>query len=145
MPYKNKVRQREYQCEWAKRKRKKLPTRIVNKPTKKLTNKERRERIKIWNRKGKRKYKQKRLVIKSKYLGESCYFCKRNQGGLQAHRKDGKFHKNLDSISNMKFESELKGGKYVLLCHICHKSVHWCMYFLQITWDDILFRFKKNK
>lgn len=53
------------------------------------------------------------------------------------HRKDGQTHKKFSLMGLPEYTRELMTGAYVRVCFRCHKSVHWCMEHLNLTWEDI--------
>ncbi len=136
--YKDKVVQKEYQHQWYLNKKTGLPT-----ATKqiKLTEKERINRKRNSVNKCNRKIRNYRKKIVEKILGNKCYFCGREgneEYRLQSHRKDGKKHNNLgDGMPKVEFDKEVNSGKYVRVCIICHRGVHWCMKILGMNWDNI--------
>ena len=56
------------------------------------------------------------------------------------HRKDGAKHKRPKDMTNAEFNEFLKSDDYILLCCACHASVHWCMRYLKMTWEEIKLR-----
>lgn len=139
MPYKDKEKQKEYQRLWAQKKRDGVETKIVNKP--KLTDEELKEKRskdqKIWKEKDN---KSKKEYLISKY-SDDCFICKLTDAYI-IHRKDGKEHKKFGNLSLKQTKEELEGheNEYVRLCMICHKGVHWCMKYQNLTWKEIIWR-----
>lgn len=131
MVYKDKKVLRKYQRDWARRKRKGLPTRTTLIP-KKLTEEEIRERKRQING----LHRKKKREIINKYLGTKCLFCKYERR-LITHRKDNKKHIRLMHLSLNNLTKELKDEKYVYVCYHCHKGVHFCMKYLGLTWEEI--------
>lgn len=136
--YKDAKVQRKYQREWARNKRKGLPTKTLPIP-KKLTEEEIKEHKKINNQNCRNK---KKGIIK-KYLGERCVICKYGER-LITHRKDNKKHKILMGLSIQNMINELKSDKYVHVCFHCHKGIHWCIKYLGLSWEEILSKVKKT-
>ena len=78
-----------------------------------------------------RKDREKALDI----LGRNCFICGNNTNVLVFHKKDGKKHPN----TNVARLALAEPGKFVVLCrHQCHMSIHWCMKFLNLQWEDIV-------
>lgn len=131
MPYKDPEKQREYQREWARRKRASLPTRT----TPKLSEKERRQH----KLECQRRYKGHRKQVIKEAFGTKCFFCNRGHQ-MTVHRKDGKNHKKLSDMSLKELGSLIKNekDKYILLCYGCHKAIHWVMENFGFTWEQII-------
>jgi len=132
--FKDKRVQKEYQHNWYLRKKAGLETKT--KPV--LTPKEKYERTQRLKKIQNRLIRQRKRDIIGKKIGSDCFFC-----GcvirLQAHRKDGKKHSSLPNLPKRNLISELEqnSDKYVRLCYKCHKSVHWCMKFMGLSWEQI--------
>lgn len=143
MVYKDKNKQREYQREWASRKSKGLPTKIVNLPLK--TEAEKKERKRKYTIDYAKRVKIIRDKLVNDLMGTKCYFCE-SKINMALHRKDGMDHKRISMINNTSLVREmLESGDYVRLCYACHKSVHWCMEKLSLSWDNIVKLFNLNK
>lgn len=128
--------QKEYQKLWYQRKKAGLPTKTrqpKSEKHKKYMGERRRRNAKNYRRTRKIKRKQ---VIKL-ILGDCCFICKRKNKLLSMHRKDGKKHKPLHSMCSKRLKKELETNKYVLLCYVCHKNVHWCLDFVGLDWHFI--------
>ena len=99
----------------------------------------------VSTRENKRKWNKHTREIKKnlldKYLGIKCLFCSHKER-LIAHRKDGKPHKKLYELSVKSLEKEISKGQYVRVCFKCHKAIHWCMKHLNMTWEEIINKFK---
>jgi len=134
MPYKDKVRNREYQREWAKRKREGLDTKIVNSPSKKLSEEEKKQRQREYNK----KYADKRRNIMQKLRGGSCLFCGESEKRLSSHNIHGDEHDKLTSMGLDNIKEILSSGDFVALCYKCHKHIHFCTEVLNMSWDDIM-------
>jgi hypothetical protein len=134
MAYKVRQKQRDYQREWCRRKRKNEPTRIVNKIAK--TKEERYAQSNKWR---KIKRQQDKLRI-GELIGYGCIFCgtKKNP---QTHKTDGKKHGFSNHVTLQDVIDNPKD--FVRLCHTCHRSVHWVMKYCNMTWKDILSRIEK--
>jgi len=133
MPFKDVEKKRTYKREWARRKRHGLTTRT--KPI--LRPDQRKKQIK---QAGERYRAKKRKMLEDAF-GKQCFFCNISYTTLmKIHRKDGTNHKELPQmgLKELKREIEANRDKYVLLCGLCHRSVHWCMKYLGMTWEDIL-------
>lgn len=76
-------------------------------------------------------YRRKRREA-LKLLGSVCFFCGRDTKRMTIHEKSGKGHKGTAVYLVFKFPDD-----FVLLCYPCHKTVHWCMEYLNMTWEDI--------
>ena len=145
MPIEDIIKRREYQREWARRKRQGLPTKGINKRKNTLdalTDEEKRiRRNKQSSEAHKRTRKNKQALI-DKHLGTVCVICKkpRGEGKHFTHRKDGTKHKEIPTMNIQDIEAELKTDYYALLCYHCHKSVHWCMQRLKLEWEEIIGR-----
>lgn len=135
MGFKDPEARKKYARDWARRKKAGLQTRI----TEKLTDVERKRRKKIWDKKASEVQKKKRAKWKSDALGKACVICKIKSGiKLCAHRKDGQSHYDFNMFTNEEYKKAMESGKFVLLCYICHKSVHWCMKYLGMDWKQIM-------
>ena len=67
--------------------------------------------------------------------GRKCSICGKGNRVLVFHRIDGKLHSNTN-VAKLVLEEP---DEFTLLCrHQCHVSVHWCMKYLGMTWDDIM-------
>ncbi len=137
MPITDTQKRREYQREWARRKRAGLPTKIVNKP--RLTDEERRKRKNKSSRKSRIKTRIKQNKQIDELLGTSCIICDRDYK-LISHRKDGISH---NSNGYMMRKDVLKHPEeFVRLCYGCHKGIHWVMTYFGLTWGEITERLK---
>jgi len=85
----------------------------------------------------KRKQRQYRERKKGEALdlyGRACLVCGySNVKGLLWHEKSGKSHRGRRGY----MEALKDPDKFVLLCYLCHKGVHWCMGWLGWTWERI--------
>lgn len=147
MVYKDKKVLREYKRQWHLNKKLGLPTNLKGKRVFKYSKKERHKMKLIWRNKSSTKQREKRKEIRNKYLGNKCLFCNYDKmyRRLICHKKDGETHKKFSSMKNDEFLKEMKSKKYVLLCSLCHKHVHWCMDCLNMDWKEIHHRFKAFK
>lgn len=128
MPYKDRQKQREYQREWTRRKRKKLPT--AWKPRKAMSIEEQKLRA----NKHKKEVRKTLQKIRDEIWGTKCFFCPRTKN-LVLHKKSGeKHHSRTVDVKEAVKEPE----KWVRLCRVCHTGVHFCMKFLGLTWDEII-------
>lgn len=148
MPIEDIIKRRDYQREWARRKRAGLPTkgiRVRKDLLNHLTEKERKDRRRKQKRDAGRRTGIKKQNMIDKAFGIKCFFCYklRGQGKHFTHRKDGAKHAALPkmSVEKLKEEIEKNSMKYVLLCYHCHKSVHWCMKVLKMSWKNIIKKF----
>ncbi len=84
--------------------------------------------------------KSKREVLLSVF-GTSCNICNFGKR-ICIHRKDGNDHKDFWNMSWEEINNIINNERdeYTSLCYRCHKSVHWCMEFLKMSWDDIYVR-----
>lgn len=139
MPFKDKNKLQEYQQKWYQRKKSGLPTKIRTK----LTNDEQVEHEKQSRKKWKKNRTQIRQERITNKFGDKCAICNDNYR-LQIHRKDGEKHTVWISMNNEEFELLIASDEYVQLCFNCHKSVHWCMYYLGMVWNDIKQRIITN-
>jgi hypothetical protein len=66
-------------------------------------------------------------------FGDSCFVCKKHRGNqrFELHEKQGNEHIKKPHIELKEKE------RFVLLCKTCHRSVHWCMKYLGMSWVDI--------
>lgn len=78
-----------------------------------------------------------RRQLMSDLLGDECVICLASDTLLVAHRTDGQPHEKFQWKSLAWVQTELETGKYVRLCAVCHKGVHWAMTYLGLTWEDI--------
>jgi len=85
---------------------------------------------------GNRNRRVRRLLEVEENLGKECFFCTFTER-LQCHRKDGTPHKRLESMRVSEFTQAMRSGDFVRLCFRCHKSVHWCMKYLHLSWQEI--------
>ena len=142
MPCRNIEDRRTYQREWSRRKKAGIQTRT----TPILTEEERKISIK----KSGIKYRDKRKKAIEKIFGKYCLTCnfeRRERSFTIIHRKDGTEHTritllSITDIEKMKINGEKE--KYVNLCGRCHKSVHWCMKYLGMTWEEIEKRYNRT-
>ena len=137
MPYKDPDKNREYQREWANRRRSGVETKIVNNP--KVSEEEKNAKRKA----SQMKYRHQRKMQLAGHLGSHCFFCNVHvsEKRLSAHRKDGKEHNDLHNMKKVDFLKEIASGAYERVCYKCHKHVHWCMDALKMSWDEIVERF----
>lgn len=97
---------------------------------------EHREEERKWSRQYRQKWRKKVLDT----VGNTCFFCGREEGEdrwkrLDIHRKDGKSHKQ--NVSN--YKRILKNPEeWSPLCHKCHKGVHFCMNILGKAWEEVV-------
>ena len=128
---------RAYQTAWMQNWRAGLPTRAA----KLLSSEEKKRRLRKRNREYeiKRYAKQKEKV--EERFGTYCRMCGNGDAlgrkRLFLHRKDGMPHKWWSALSNRKFDEFIESDDYIKLCYECHKLVHGCMKFLNMTWSDI--------
>lgn len=123
---------KETNHQWYLRKKLGLPTNTIIK----LTNEELKQHSltsKQTYRQKQKKYRKEQLVKK---FGEVCSICGDNYY-LQIHKKDGKPHRQWGNMNNTEFWLLISSDDFVQLCFNCHKSVHWCMYYLNMCWDEI--------
>lgn len=134
MPYKDKQKNREYQKEWAKRKRGGIPTKIINRLS--LTIEERKDRRKkqLIESSKRRRAKINRLIMES--IGNKCFICGSTLN-LASHKKDGSKHHELNTIEVIK-QLMTDSNKWVRLCYPCHKSIHWIMKYFRWDWKKII-------
>lgn len=137
MPYKDKQKQREYQKEWQRRNRAGLPTNGIRKRTK-MSEEEYRLRQLESHRKYYIRRKISRKEILDQIFGKLCIFCSYEKR-LVTHRKDGSPHKDFISMTKQEFKRAITTDKnlYVRLCFKCHRHVHWCMKYLNLSWEQI--------
>jgi len=88
--------------------------------------------------------KSKREVLLSVF-GDSCSICDFKKR-ICIHRKDGTDHKpfwdmSWDEINNVITKDK---DQYTSLCYRCHKSTHWCMDILNMSWNDIYDRLTQH-
>lgn len=148
MPIRDVIKNREYQREWARRKRAGLPTkgiRVRKNSLDHLTEEEKKKHRQKQKSEANRKVRVKKQSMIDKAFGVKCFFCdkERGKGKLFTHRKDNTAHDELPkmSIKRLKEEINTNSNQYVLLCYHCHKSVHWCMKILKMNWGDIIKKF----
>ena len=124
---------RKYRREWYQRKSAGLVTRIH--PI--FTNE---ERISATLKSRKNANERRRARIKNflaLIFGDKCFFCGFKHRQL-IHKKDGTKHKDFRSMRNEELlEVKNKKNEYVRVCPKCHKSIHWCMKYLNLTWNEI--------
>ena len=67
------------------------------------------------------------------YFGNKCFICgkERNKERFELHEKNGEKH--ISHPMNEYMEKE----RFVLLCKQCHRSVHWCMKYLNMSWERL--------
>jgi hypothetical protein len=129
MPFKDKTKNTNYQREWARRKHKGIPTKIVNAP--KLTPEERRTRNLASRRKSNKEHRKFVDSEIDRLVGSKCAICKSNQY-LICHRKNGIKHpKGKEYV--FKHPEE-----FVRVCLPCHKPIHWAMKYFNMSWNQIL-------
>jgi len=94
-------------------------------------NRERKRKIDTKYRKGKREYLYTTF-------GNKCHFCG-YKDRLVVHRKDGLKHPKISAMSKKQI-NRIKEDKdeYIVLCFRCHKSVHWVMNNLKLSWEDMV-------
>jgi len=89
------------------------------------------------------KGKSERSDLFIRLFGTRCFFCnfeaKKGQW-TSIHKKDGEKHK-LPCTWSIKDLKNIEADDYVRLCGTCHKSVHWCMKYLEMTWEEITEQF----
>jgi len=134
MPYKDKVQQREYQQEWARRKRAGENTKIVNKP------KPTEEEIKIKRREYNKRYRENLKRKIDNLLGTKCVICGEKRKRMVAHEIYGNSHEG--GGVKMKLDVIKRPEDFRRLCSVCHKGVHWVMEFFNMTWEEILEKLK---
>lgn len=151
MPIKDPDENRIYQREWQRRKKLGLPTRgfwrkvsLVGGPKKvaKMSAEEKKIKKNENDKRWRRKEAKKRKALIKNSLGKICGFCNTQSGRLIAHRKDGVKHKYFYLLSTSELKDELDSDKYVLVCYLCHKGIHWAMKFLSLDWNQIWHLFK---
>lgn len=145
--YKDSEKQKAYQREWERRKRSGVPTRL----TPHLTAEEREEilvrrkaRKVVNNRRAGLKIRAKRRELIVDSFGDVCQIC----GGkwrsrLTMHKKDGQSHQKLQGVAFEVLKDAVRSGEFAYLCYRCHKSVHWCMEMLGMSWKEIELAVKK--
>lgn len=131
IPYKDKQKNREYQREWARRKKLGLPT---SKKRVKLTENE----IKKRNNECRREWRKNLRKKRDEVFGIECFFCgisRKDNKRMFLHKKDGKRHRS----STKELRKAIKEKeKWVLLCGKCHEGVHFCMNIFGMRWNDII-------
>lgn len=134
MAYKDPKVQKEYQHNWYLRK--KAGTETKTKPI--LSQEVKNERKRTLKNMQNRIIRQRKGKIIGDKIGNKCFFCG-YVTRLQTHRKDGTEHTSLPNMSKKDMISELSknSNEYVRLCYKCHKSVHWCMIYLGLSWEQI--------
>jgi hypothetical protein len=127
----DKQKQREYQREWARRKRAGLPTAWKNQKI--LTPVERKEYQLNYSR----EYKRRHRELAAKIFGENCLFCgagTTKDGRSNAlHEKHGNPHLDTDTAGLAIRNPE----NWVRLRYRCHNAVHWCMKYFGMSWEEI--------
>ena len=134
MPFKNEKVQKRYQHNWYLRKKAGLPTKT--KPI--LTFEEKLQRKKKLRREQDKLIRQRKNKLIEDKIGKDCFFCGYGKR-LTTHRKDGKNHIKFSRLSKKELIHELEkhSDEYVRLCYKCHKSVHWSMKYLGLSWKQI--------
>jgi heterodisulfide reductase subunit C len=89
------------------------------------------------SKKANMRFKAKKRGIIKEYLGDKCLFCK-YMSRLTIHNKKGQPHQRVFEMRLEDMINALKSNEYVFVCFKCHKSVHWCMKHLHLTWTDII-------
>jgi hypothetical protein len=132
LPFKDREHRKEYQRNWLRNKK-------LGLPTKTRTKLEVLEQVQH-EKESKKKYRKNRIQIRQQQLIEkfdtSCYICN-DTYRLQIHRKDGQKHISWQLMNNDDFSILLKSDDYVQVCWNCHKSIHWCMFYLGMIWHEI--------
>lgn len=138
MPFKDEDQLREYQRDWARRKRAGQVTRTKTP----MTDEERKERKRQTSREFSMRKSQERKEAILEFIGRICFFCGVDniERRLSSHRKDGTKHTDFYNMNKEMFNVQVRNNEYVRVCYKCHKHVHWCMDKLNMTWDDILER-----
>jgi hypothetical protein len=128
MGYKDRQKKRDYDREWARRKRNGLPTQGIFNFQKHVTNEATRLRKLKWAK----NWRDRKIKEAETIFGDVCYFCGRTLN-LGYHNKIGeKHHTACTAALALKDPSS-----WVRLCYPCHKSVHWCMEHLEMRWVEI--------
>jgi hypothetical protein len=67
------------------------------------------------------------------YFGNYCFTChkERKTERFELHEKLGNNHRKKPWVEFAEKE------RFVLLCKTCHRSVHWCMTYLDMSWEQI--------
>lgn len=85
------------------------------------------------------KKKEQKNKLLDEVFGIGCFFC-----GLDTqliHRKDCGEHLKFSQLSLTALKKELEHKEdYAKTCRICHRAVHWCFEYLNLSWDDIVSR-----
>ena len=84
-----------------------------------------------------REYKKTNQEKARKIFGDKCFICHKKARQKKAalpdfHRIDGEEHKGLAYVDAIK-----NPDKYVPLCPLCHRGVHFAMEKLGMTWKEI--------
>lgn len=119
---------------------------LLSRKLTKLSPDERAKRKKVYEKKFRESLSRIKLHHKTNELGDHCFVCKcdRKTRRLFCHRKDGRNHKEFEKMPLKEYLKELTKENYVLLCYLCHKHVHWCMFYLGLGWENILLKLREN-
>jgi len=92
-----------------------------------------------YHREYQRKFKKRQNEKIKKILGDNCFFCGfKPKRRISAHEIHGNKHSETSSYILNHIED------FVPLCSYCHRAVHFCMNFLDLSWEDILMLVKKK-
>lgn len=96
----------------------------------------------MFNNKEKRLREQKLRRLEQRaslevLFGDRCCICREYEKRVLFHEIYGKPHLYTFRVVLRNPE------KFVLLCYNCHRIVHWCMKYLNMTWKDIFFKITK--
>jgi hypothetical protein len=145
MPILDKQLNRDYQREWARRKKLGVSTKgILNDiipekvPRILLTPDERRLRRNASGIKSRNKRKAKL----DKLIGSDCIICNSTRS-LVTHEIYGIPHNG--NGRDLYVDAFERPQDFVRLCYSCHKGVHWVMKWFNMTWDEIISTIKSNK
>lgn len=140
----DKQKLKETQHNWYLRKKSGLPTntRIT------LTQEERKQHHNESTKQWMKNRNLERQKLYDEIFGNECLIChighkilndKLKRSVLQIHRIDGQKHEIFIDMPQYKLLEELTNHKneYVRICYKCHKSVHWCMEYLGLNWEQI--------
>ena len=87
---------------------------------------------------GSNAYRLEAKRLREEIFGRECTLCEvsQDESMLVIHRKDGTPH-NPEQLWNPETLQNLQSNEWARLCPTCHKSVHWSMKFLSMSWDEI--------
>ena len=136
MPHKDPEERRRYKHEWYLRKKAGEPTRTREF----LSPEEAVRRRRASNRKWMGKERVRRRTLLRLRFGKNCFFCDWERS-LLMHEKHGRRHRDLTQMTKAEFANVVEGDDFVRVCLRCHKTVHWCMDYLGLAWEEIEARF----